>query len=234
MLISSIEIYGLPFVCLLRSSSLAQPAVKSNNLWPPETAPIIISVFRLILASNSPRRRELLRNAGFQFDVRPSGIEENRLPGESPEDFARRLARDKARDVARQSAPGSLVLGADTVVAINGEILEKPVDAADAARMLRMLSGQTHRVITGVCLVRVPEAVLAWTHETTLVTFRNLTEEEIGSYIESGEPFDKAGGYAIQGLASRFVPRIEGCYFNVVGLPIPLVYEILRSIGLKE
>ena len=234
MLISSIEIYGLPFVCLLRSSSLAQPAVKSNNLWPPETAPIIISVFRLILASNSPRRRELLRNAGFQFDVRPSGIEENRLPGESPEDFARRLARDKAQDVARQSAPGSLVLGADTVVAINGEILEKPVDAADAARMLRMLSGQTHRVITGVCLVRVPEAVLAWTHETTLVTFRNLTEEEIGSYIESGEPFDKAGGYAIQGLASRFVPRIEGCYFNVVGLPIPLVYEILRSIGLKE
>ena len=234
MLISSIEIYGLPFVCLLRSSSLAQPAVKSNNLWPPETAPIIISVFRLILASNSPRRRELLRNAGFKFDVRPSGIEENRLPGESPEDFARRLARDKARDVARQSAPGSLVLGADTVVAINGEILEKPVDAADAARMLRMLSGQTHRVITGVCLVRVPEAVLAWTHETTLVTFRNLTEEEIGSYIESGEPFDKAGGYAIQGLASRFVPRIEGCYFNVVGLPIPLVYEILRSIGLKE
>lgn len=191
-------------------------------------------MFRLILASNSPRRRELLRNAGFQFDVRPSGIEENRLPGESPEDFARRLARDKARDVARKSAPGSLVLGADTVVAINGEILEKPVDAADAARMLRMLSGQTHRVITGVCLVRVPEAVLAWTHETTLVTFRNLTEEEIGSYIESGEPFDKAGGYAIQGLASRFVPRIEGCYFNVVGLPIPLVYEILRSIGLKE
>ena len=105
---------------------------------------------RLILASNSPRRRELLRNAGFQFDVRPSGIEENRLPGESPEDCARRLARDKALDVARQSNPASLVLGADTVVAINGEILEKPVDAADAARMLRTLSGHTHRVITGV------------------------------------------------------------------------------------
>jgi nucleoside triphosphate pyrophosphatase len=191
-------------------------------------------VIRLILASNSPRRRELLRNAGFQFDVRPSGIEENRLPGESPENFARRLARDKALDVARQSNPASLVLGADTVVAINGEILGKPVDAADAARMLRMLSGHTHRVITGVCLVRAQEAVLAWTHETTLVTFRTLTEEEIGSYVESGEPFDKAGGYAIQGLASRFVPRIEGCYFNVVGLPIPLVYEMVRSIGLKE
>jgi septum formation protein len=191
-------------------------------------------VIRLILASNSPRRRELLRNAGFQFDVRPSGIEENRLPGESPEDFARRLARDKALDVARQSNPASLVLGADTVVAINGEILEKPVDANDARRMLRTLSGHTHRVITGVCLVRAPEAVLAWSHETTLVTFRTLTEEEIGSYVESGEPFDKAGGYGIQGLASRFVPRIEGCYFNVVGLPIPLVYEMVKSVNLKE
>ena len=188
-------------------------------------------MIRLILASNSPRRRELLQNAGFQFDVRPSGIEETRLPGETAEDFARRLARDKALDVARQSDAGSFVLGADTVVAINGEILEKPVDAADAARMLRTLSGQTHRVVTGVCLVRAPENVLAWTHETTSVSFRNLTEEEIGSYVESGEPFDKAGGYAIQGLASRFIPRIEGCYFNVVGLPIPLVYEIVKDLS---
>ena len=191
---------------------------------------IIRRVIRLILASNSPRRRELLQNAGFQFDVRPSGIEETRLPGESPEDFARRLARDKALDVARQSDAGSFVLGADTVVAINGEILEKPVDAADAARMLRTLSGHTHRVMTGVCLVRAPETVLAWTHETTSVTFTNLTEDEIGSYVESDEPFDKAGGYAIQGLASRFIPRIKGCYFNVVGLPIPLVYEIMKSV----
>jgi nucleoside triphosphate pyrophosphatase len=190
-------------------------------------------VIRLILASNSPRRRELLRNAGFRFDVRPSGIEETRLPGESPEDFARRMARDKALDVAQMSNRGSLVLGADTVVAINGEILEKPVDAADAARMLRTLSGRTHRVITGICLARAPETVLAWTHETTSVTFRNLTDDEINHYVASGEPFDKAGGYAIQGLASRFVTRIEGCYFNVVGLPIPLVYEIVESIGEK-
>jgi septum formation protein len=187
-------------------------------------------VIRLILASNSPRRRELLQNAGFKFDVRPGGIEEVRLPGEPAEDFARRLARDKALDVARQSEAGSFVLGADTVVAINGEILEKPADAADAARMLRTLSGHTHRVITGVCLVRAPEGVLAWTHETTSVTFRALTDEEIESYVASGEPFDKAGGYAIQGLASRFIPRIEGCYFNVVGLPIPLVYEMVKSI----
>ncbi len=187
-------------------------------------------VMRLILASNSPRRRELLQNAGFEFDVRPSGIEETRLPGESPEDFARRLARDKALDVARQSNPGSLVLGADTIVTLNGEILEKPADAADAARMLRTLSGRTHRVITGVCLVRAPETVLAWRHESTSVTFKNLAADEIDSYVASGEPFDKAGGYAIQGLASRFVPRIEGCYFNVVGLPVPLVYEILKSV----
>ena len=187
-------------------------------------------MIRLILASNSPRRRELLQNAGFDFDVRPSGIEETRLPGEPPEEFARRLARDKALDVARQSEAGSYVLGADTVVAINGEILEKPADAADAARMLRTLSGRTHRVMTGVCLVQAPETVLALTHETTSVTFRNLTEDEINSYVASGEPFDKAGGYAIQGRASRFIPRIEGCYFNVVGLPIPLVYGLVRAV----
>lgn len=190
-------------------------------------------MIRLILASNSPRRRELLRNAGFEFDVRPSGVEESRLPHESPEDFTRRLARDKALDVARQSEAGSLVLGADTVVAIDGEILEKPVDAVDAARMLRKLSGRTHRVITALCLIRAPESVLAWRHETTSVTFRKLTNEEIENYVASGEPFDKAGGYAIQGLASRFVPRVEGCYFNVVGLPIPLVYEIVKSIAIK-
>ncbi|HEV2215728.1 MAG TPA: Maf family protein [Terracidiphilus sp.] len=190
-------------------------------------------MIRLILASNSPRRRELLRNAGFEFDVRPSGIEESRLPDESPEDFTRRLARDKALDVARQSEAGSLVLGADTVVAVDGQILEKPVDAVDAARMLRTLSGRTHRVITAVCLIRAPERVLAWRHETTAVTFRKLTNEEIENYVASGEPFDKAGGYAIQGLASRFVPRVEGCYFNVVGLPVPLVYEIVKSIAIK-
>lgn len=195
--------------------------------WGPYNNPVM----RLILASNSPRRRELLQNAGFDFEVRPSGIEETRLPDESPEDFARRLARDKSLEVARQSEAGSLVLGADTVVAVNGEILEKPVDAADAARMLRTLSGRAHRVITAVCLIRAPENILAWRHETTSVTFGNLTYEEIETYVASGEPFDKAGGYAIQGLASRFVPRIDGCYFNVVGLPIPLLYEIMRSVA---
>lgn len=188
-------------------------------------------VIPFILASNSPRRRELLRNAGFQFEVRPTGIEEARLPDESPEDFARRLARDKALDAARQSEAGRLVLGADTVVSVNGDILEKPVDAADAARMLRKLSGRIHRVITAVCLVRAPESVLAWRNETTSVTFRKLIKEEIEAYVASGEPFDKAGGYAIQGLASCFVPRIEGCYFNVVGLPIPMVYEMMKTFA---
>jgi len=188
-------------------------------------------VIPFILASNSPRRRELLRNAGFQFEVRPTGIEEARLPDESPEDFARRLARDKALDVARQSEAGRLVLGADTVVSVNGDILEKPVDAADAARMLRKLSGRIHRVITAVCLVRAPESVLAWRNETTSVTFRKLIKEEIEAYVASGEPFGKAGGYAIQGLASCFVPRIEGCYFNVVGLPIPMVYEMMKTFA---
>ena len=183
---------------------------------------------QLILASNSPRRRELLRNAGFEFEVRPSKVEEAVRRGERPEEFVRRAAREKALDVAASSPPGSLVLGADTVVVLNGQVLGKPAGPHDATRMLRILSGQTHQVITGVCLVRAPGQIEALTHETTFVTFRKLDDEEIRGYIASGEPFDKAGAYAIQGLASKFVTHIEGCYFNVVGLPIPLVYEILK------
>jgi nucleoside triphosphate pyrophosphatase len=189
---------------------------------------------RLILASKSPRRQELLATAGFEFDVQPSHIEEIPLPGEQAEEFARRIARDKALAIAASAAPGTLILGADTVVARNGEILGKPADPADAERMLRILSGATHRVMTGICVVRAPQTVEAWTHETTFVTFRELDTEEIAGYVASGEPFDKAGGYAIQGLASRFVTRIEGCYFNVVGLPVPMVYEIVRSIFQRE
>ena len=191
----------------------------------------MVRVMRLILASSSPRRRELLEKAGFQFEVRPSEIDEIPLRGESAEEFARRAARDKALKIAVSADPGTLVLGADTVVACNGEILGKPAGPGDAERMLRMLSGSTHRVMTGICLVRAPQTIEAWTHETTFVTFRELDPEEIESYVESGEPFDKAGGYAIQGLASRFVTHIEGCYFNVVGLPVPLVYEIVKSVS---
>ena len=185
---------------------------------------------RLILASASPRRKEILLSAGFDIEICPSAIDEAPLVGESPEAFARRAARDKALSVAASVDRGSLVLGADTIVVAGEEILGKPQDAADAARMLRKLSGISHQVITGVCLVRAPEEVQALTHETTVVTFRALDDDEISSYVASGEPMDKAGAYGIQGLASKFVTRVEGCYFNVVGLPVALVYDLLKSL----
>jgi septum formation protein len=185
---------------------------------------------RLILASQSPRREELLRNAGFDFEVRPSGIDEGQLSsGELPEEFARRNARAKALRVAASSPPGSLVLGADTVVAINGLALGKPHGPYDATRMLRLLSGQTHQVITGLCLVKAPGEIAALTHETTFVTFSELSDDEIRGYVASHEPHDKAGAYAIQGLASKFVRHISGCYFNVVGLPVSLLHDILKA-----
>ncbi len=183
---------------------------------------------RLILASASPRRRELLENAGVEFDVRPSRVVEVVRSGEAPEDFARRAACEKALDVAAACPAGSLVLGADTVVVLGDEILGKPSGPEDAARMLRRLSAATHRVITGVCLVGAPAKIEAEEHETTSVTFRRLDEKEIEDYLATGEPFDKAGAYGIQGFASRFVTRIEGCYFNVVGLPVARVVELLK------
>ena len=186
----------------------------------------------LLLASNSPRRTELLRNAGFHFEVIPSGVDEGvPNPGELPEEYARRLARAKALHVAATSPSGRLVLGADTVVTINGLILGKPSGPLDATRMLRLLSGQTHEVITAICLVRAPDRIEALDHEATFVTFCELNEEEIRAYVDSHEPLDKAGAYAIQGLASKFVTHISGCYFNVVGLPISLLYEILKTLG---
>ena len=185
---------------------------------------------RLILASSSPRRRELLRNAGFNFDVRAGNIIEKIQPGEPPEEFARRAALEKAVQIAASSPQGSLVLGADTVVVIDGETLGKPSDLDDAARMLRLLSGRTHQVHTAICLVRAPDKIAALKHATTLVTFREIDEQEIRDYLESGEPMGKAGAYAIQGLASRFVTCISGCYFNVVGLPVALVYETLKPL----
>jgi nucleoside triphosphate pyrophosphatase len=183
---------------------------------------------RMVLASASPRRKELLRAAGFEFRARNSRAEPPPRRGETPAAFARRAARAKALDVAKTQVPGTLVLGADTIVVAGKEILGKPAGREDAARMLRKLSGKTHRVVTGVCLVRAPRRVVALRHETTLVEFRRLSEAEIRRYIESREPLDKAGAYGIQGLASKFVTRIEGCYFNVVGLPVPLVCEMLK------
>ena len=183
---------------------------------------------QFILASGSPRRRDLLHRAGFEFDLRVADVEEIPKANEAPEDFARRAAQDKAMTVAATVPNDSLVLGADTVVVIDSQIHGKPRDNQDAYRMLQTLSGRTHRVITGVCLVRAPGTIEAERVETTQVTFRSLDEAEIRQYISSGEPSDKAGAYAIQGLASKFVTRISGCYFNVVGLPVPLVYELLK------
>lgn len=183
---------------------------------------------RFILASSSPPRRELLENAGFDFEVRPISIEEIPKTGEGAEEFARRAAREKAVAVAASSTSGALVLGADTVVVVHWEILGKPNDPKEAERMLRTLSGRTHRVITAVCLVEAPAKVLELRHSVTLVTFRKLDGQEISDYISTPEPYDKAGGYGVQGLASKFVTRIEGCYSNVVGLPVSLAYEMLK------
>jgi septum formation protein len=183
----------------------------------------------LILASASPRRQELLRNAGIPFEVQPADIPEDVLPGEGAQECAERLARDKALAIA-EKRPRDVVLGADTVVVIDGQILGKPANAADAARMLRMLSAREHEVITGVCLVASGQWSLA--SETTRVTMSAIGDVEIADYIASGEPMDKAGAYAVQGVASRWIPRIEGDYSNVVGLPVALVSRMLHQLGL--
>jgi septum formation protein len=192
----------------------------------------------LVLASASPRRQELLRNAGIPFAVSAANIPEIPLAGEIPRACAERLAREKAHAVLRQQ-PGKLVLGADTIVVIDGEILGKPRDQADAMRMLRLLSGRTHQVITGVCLVgtlrtenqKLETGFEDTRSETTLVSMTTLSDEDVRSYIASGEPMDKAGAYAIQGMASRWIPRIDGDYFNVVGLPVALVRRMLQEHG---
>lgn len=188
---------------------------------------------RLILASSSPRRRELLESAGFEFDVRPGTVLEQCMPGESPEAFVRRLATAKALQVAASAPSGSVVLGADTAVMVDAEVLGKPADAEDAARMLRRLSGRSHQVLTGVCVLESPGSIHAVEHSSTEVWFRDLDEPEIRAYVDTGEPLDKAGAYAIQGIASRFVTRIEGSYSNVVGLPVSLVDQLLRPFLLK-
>ncbi|MFI5118563.1 MAG: Maf family protein [Terriglobales bacterium] len=182
----------------------------------------------LVLASASPRRQELLRNAGIPFEVQPAHVPEDPLPGEGAKECAERLAREKALAIARQR-PQDVVLGADTVVVIDNVILGKPADAADAARLLRMLTGREHQVITGVCLVVSGQWSAA--SETTRVTMSEIAEDEIAAYVAGDEPMDKAGAYAIQGIASRWIPRIDGDYSNVVGLPVALVWRMLRRAG---
>ena len=184
----------------------------------------------IILASASPRRSELLRNAGIPFRVKPAHVPESPNPGEAPLAYTKRLARDKARAIQPQF-PECFVLGADTIVVSDEHLLEKPQDAEDAVRMLRLLSDRTHQVLTGVCLIEPGGKVEDVRYETTNVTFSPMSDAEIRSYVATGEPMDKAGAYGIQGVASRWASKIEGCYFNIVGLPIPLVYRVLREHG---
>ncbi len=189
---------------------------------------------KVILASASPRRAEVLRNAGISFDTVPANVEEARRPNEAAEELVSRLAEAKARSAAERagsSAGPALVVGADTAVVVDGLVLGKPASAEDARGMLQRLSGRTHGVITGLAVIRLPDGATVTERETTQVTFAPLSEQEIEDYVASGEPLDKAGAYAIQGRGGRFVTRIEGCHFNVVGLPLARLYRILREFG---
>jgi septum formation protein len=188
---------------------------------------------KLILASGSPRRAEILAEAGIPFETLASEIDESRLPGESPDQMVERLARAKAEAVAHNfsSFGPRIILGADTVVLADEEILGKPRDTADARQMLRKLRGRDHRVITGFALLRTHDGEIRVGHEVTRVWFSAMTDAEVDAYISTGEPLDKAGAYAIQGIAGRYIPRIEGCYFNVVGLPIAHVWKALTELG---
>ena len=182
----------------------------------------------LILASQSPRRAELLRAAGFAFEVEATDVDESLSAGEAPEAYVLRLAEAKAASVAEHH-PDAAVVGADTTVVIDEQILAKPTDRADAARMLRLLAGRTHEVLTGVAVVRGARRLSRVS--STSVTFLPMTAADIAWYAASGEPDDKAGAYAIQGLASRVVERIDGSYSNVVGLPVALVHRLLKELG---
>jgi septum formation protein len=189
----------------------------------------------LLLASASPRRSDLLTQAGFQFQIESIPICEEPLGNEDPATLVQRLAREKAQAVFQARKPSAddplLVLGADTAVVCDEHILGKPLDDADAMRMLRLLAGRTHQVLTGVCVQS--QAGVQVAVESTWVTMLTLSDQEILAYIATGEPRDKAGAYAIQGLASRWIPRISGCYFNVVGLPLALVSAMIEAAEKK-
>jgi septum formation protein len=189
---------------------------------------------KLILASSSPRRAEILHDAGISFTVLSSAVDETPYAGETPQQLVQRLADAKADLVAARTVGASIIIAADTVVLLDKQILGKPRSTDEARRMLEMLSGRTHSVITGVSILRQPEIERRQFVETTLVHFARLSSQDLSRYLATGEPFDKAGAYAIQGHAGRYIPRIEGCYFNVVGLPIARVVAALRELGWSE
>ncbi|HKW56673.1 MAG TPA: Maf family protein [Candidatus Acidoferrum sp.] len=189
---------------------------------------------RLILASASARRAEILRDAGYSFQVMSSAVDETPFPGESAADLVQRLANAKAELVAARVVGPAIIIAADTVVTLDGRVFSKPRSSDDARQMLERLSGRTHSVLTGVTLVRLPDAERRAFAETTLVHVAKLAAEDITRYLATGEPHDKAGAYAIQGRAGRYIPRIEGCYFNVVGLPLARVTQALAELSWSE
>lgn len=189
---------------------------------------------KLILASSSPRRAEILHDAGISFSVLSSAVDETAVPGETPQQHVQRLADAKAELVAARAVGPAIILAADTVVVLDGQILGKPRSTDEARRMLELFSGRTHSVVTGVTLLRLPEMERRQFIETTLVHFNKLSRDDISRYLSTEEPYDKAGAYAIQGHAGRYIPRIEGCYFNVVGLPLAHVVTALRELGWSE
>lgn len=186
----------------------------------------------IVLASASPRRRQLLAETGLAFTVAVSAVDEDDVGGESPKDIARQRALYKARAVARTLDRG-LVIGADTIVVCQGQVLGKPRDTQDAKRLLSLLSGRSHRVITGVCVCQAPAGRTVLDAACTKVTFRHLEAEEIDRYVATGEPMDKAGAYGIQGRGALLVERIVGDYFNVVGLPLTLLARLLKEFGVE-
>jgi septum formation protein len=189
---------------------------------------------RLILASTSPRRAQILRDAGLAFSIISSAVDETPIPGEAPGELVLRLANAKAELVAARSVGPAIVVAADTVVVLEGQIFGKPRSTDDARHMLERLSGRTHSVVTGVSLIRLPDVEQRAFVETTLVHFDRLSANEITRYLATEEPHDKAGAYAIQGRAGRYIPRIEGCYYNVVGLPLARLLSELHELGWSE
>ena len=189
---------------------------------------------KLILASASPRRAQVLHDAGFTFQVISSAVDETPLPGEPPQELVRRLAESKAQLVTQRTVGPALIIAADTIVAVDGRALGKPPTADEAREMLEALSGRSHHVYTGLAVIRLPDEAVRLELETTQITFAPLSHEDILGYLATGEPFDKAGAYAIQGRGGRFVTRVEGCYFNVVGLPLARLFRILRDLGWRE